>query len=284
MRTQFGKRALATLAITGLVTMSRPAHAAGETDARRLIGEAEHACLTGDYQRGVDILVKLYISSRHPTYLYNQARCFEQNGQYKLAAGRYREFLLKLNALAPEAPERADLASKNLERLNDHIASLDRQADAVARPAADSERAKRSGGPGTAEKSSSGSAPLSPAQTLTAAAPEQDTGAGLRRMGVTAMVLGGLSLATGVTFGLLTNETTKKAEAAAVYDPDQIRFGERSAKIATVGFIAAPILVGLGTLLYWQGSPPKQSREGAKVSATPFWLANGMGALLAVQY
>jgi hypothetical protein len=57
---------------------------------------AKTACLAGDYAKGVALLAELYVSSNNDvTYLFNQGRCFEQNGKYEEAIVRFREYQLK---------------------------------------------------------------------------------------------------------------------------------------------------------------------------------------------
>jgi hypothetical protein len=67
---------------------------------------AKKACLVGDVEKGVDILADLYVSTNNPTYLYNQGRCYEQNGKNDLAILRFKEYLRKANGL-PAADEAA---------------------------------------------------------------------------------------------------------------------------------------------------------------------------------
>jgi hypothetical protein len=56
---------------------------------------AKTACLSGDVAKGVALLAELYVSTRDVIYLFNQGRCFEQNGQYKEAIVRFREYQRK---------------------------------------------------------------------------------------------------------------------------------------------------------------------------------------------
>ena len=61
--------------------------------------EARKACFTGNVDRGVEILVDLYGETRHPNYIYNQARCFERNGKYDQALLSYEDYLRKATNL-----------------------------------------------------------------------------------------------------------------------------------------------------------------------------------------
>jgi len=63
---------------------------------------ARKACIVGNYTKGVDILADLFISVRDPVYIYNQARCFQQNHQWQAAIDRFHEYLRKAKDI-PEA-------------------------------------------------------------------------------------------------------------------------------------------------------------------------------------
>ncbi len=60
----------------------------------------------GDHQKGAEILVRLFIQTRDPVYLFNQGRCYQQNHRWAEALGRFREYLRK----APNLDARATFA------------------------------------------------------------------------------------------------------------------------------------------------------------------------------
>ena len=74
---------------------SAPAQAAkgGAESREALASKARKACLAGDIQTGMGILSELFVATKDPTYIYNQGRCFEQNGKYEEAVSRFEEFL-----------------------------------------------------------------------------------------------------------------------------------------------------------------------------------------------
>ena len=74
---------------------------------------AQKACLLGDFKQGIEILADLYLDTHDPTYIYNQGRCLEQNGQNQPAILRFQEYLRKAEGL-PAAD--ADAVRK---RIND---------------------------------------------------------------------------------------------------------------------------------------------------------------------
>src|SRR5262245_4419533 len=86
------------VAVTGLlIGVSATAVAAESREARER--EARKACFTGNVERGVEILVDLYVETQHPNYIYNQARCFERNGKYDQALLSYEDYLRKAKDL-----------------------------------------------------------------------------------------------------------------------------------------------------------------------------------------
>jgi TolA-binding protein len=56
---------------------------------------ARKACLSGNVDKGAEILSDLYLDYKDPTHIYNLGRCYEQNHRYEDAVSRFREYLLK---------------------------------------------------------------------------------------------------------------------------------------------------------------------------------------------
>ncbi len=91
----------ASLAVLATVCVAGPA--AGQEVSERA---ARKACMSGDYQKGVDILSDLFINTRDPAHIYNQGRCYEQNGRCEEAVNRFREYLR--TAKNPTVEEKLD--------------------------------------------------------------------------------------------------------------------------------------------------------------------------------
>jgi hypothetical protein len=85
------------VALAGVMTVAATAVAAESREARER--EARQACFTGNVDRGVEILVDLYVETQHPNYIYNQARCFERNGKHDQALLSYEDYLRKASNL-----------------------------------------------------------------------------------------------------------------------------------------------------------------------------------------
>ena len=121
-------RSLARWLASGITMLLAAGVLAQEEDPRE--AEAQKECLAGNARRGIELLAQLYVETSNPNFIYNQGRCYEQNGKMDEAILSFREYLRKLGT--PTAEEKADV-----ER---HIAECD------ATKAAQSKRA--GAGPG----------------------------------------------------------------------------------------------------------------------------------------
>jgi hypothetical protein len=95
------------LALLSLGLLSGQRAWSASPNNKTLARTARKACLSGDYAKGVSILADLYVETSDPNYLFNQARCYEQNLRFVEAAERFKEYLRKAPRLG-EA-ERADV-------------------------------------------------------------------------------------------------------------------------------------------------------------------------------
>lgn len=87
-----GRRLFQTLGfmlLTATFAAPEVAQAAGVEARERA---AKIACTMGDYGNGVAILAEMFVSTGNPIHIFNQGRCFEQNGKYEEAIARFREF------------------------------------------------------------------------------------------------------------------------------------------------------------------------------------------------
>lgn len=233
-----------------------------DVDIGQQLAEAEKACLAGAYERGVDLLSALYLKARHPAYLHNQARCYEENGQYRLAVVRYRAFLLKVKELSPAERAAEGLAEDKLAQIEAHLDRVEQLAQASVAP-------------GDADKNpTADSAKAAPSLTEHAGpgdghAPE---GSALRPLGVVAMSLGVVSAVGGVVAGVVSrsaeNQIADASKNHGTYDPGLYSRGQRASTIATVGFVAAPLLLTAGAVMYWLGHP---TTTATSVSGPAAW-------------
>jgi hypothetical protein len=89
------RRCLAFLVVTVALgaSASRAAAQAPAQEVDPRPAEALAACGAGDVNKGIGILAQLYAESRNPTFVFNQGRCYQQNGQLEQSKQRFREYL-----------------------------------------------------------------------------------------------------------------------------------------------------------------------------------------------
>jgi tetratricopeptide (TPR) repeat protein len=237
---------------------------------------AKTACLSGDYAKGVALLAELYVSSNNDvTYLFNQGRCFEQNGKYEEAIVRFREYQLK-NADAGHAPDES--AEKHIANCQ---AVLEKQKPAApVVPAAPAPSALA-----TAQAESKAAAVEAKADArveITEAVAPATPGRGLRMAGVTAAAVGVAGIATGVMLNLKANSLAKNLEAANGSSTTLYSRSTESSRSSyqTLGWLGygagAACLVG-GAVLYLLGHSQGQN---AQVAFVPAVGAGHVGAAL----
>ena len=79
-------------------------------------GEALTACASGQVAKGIDVLATLYAETRNPSFVFNQARCYQQNGQLEKSRERFREYLRVGKNEPPADIQRAEGFIKELDR------------------------------------------------------------------------------------------------------------------------------------------------------------------------
>jgi hypothetical protein len=80
------------VSITLLVAGSGVRASAADSEDPRA-SKALTACTAGQVPTGVALLAELYTETRDPAFIFNQGRCYQQNGQLDPAAERFREYL-----------------------------------------------------------------------------------------------------------------------------------------------------------------------------------------------
>jgi hypothetical protein len=106
---------LAALAfsIAATATIEKAAVAAPNEDPR--VVEARRACAAGQVDRGVDLLASIVAESGDPGAVYNQARCYQQNGRTEDALHRFREYLRIGTTERPSERRKAERFIEELE-------------------------------------------------------------------------------------------------------------------------------------------------------------------------
>jgi hypothetical protein len=89
--------------------------------------EAYKACAAGRVAAGIEILAELLVAHGHPNYVYNQARCYQQNGRAAEALSRFREY----QRLVPNEP------SEQRARVDRYVHELEVELARVPAPRAE---------------------------------------------------------------------------------------------------------------------------------------------------
>jgi hypothetical protein len=271
-----------------LLVLAHPCPAAGFESKEKT---ARKACISGDYAKGVEILSDLYVETNDLTYVFNQGRCFEQNGRYQDAINRFHEYARKLK----DAGKSVD---PEVERhIADCQAMLDKQTGAppppvappaapVARPAYPIPPTPMPGSPVGFPGSEIGAAQATPvplavgpqAQLVQAAPATGTTGAGLRIAGLTALGVGVAGLATGVILNVKANSLAGNLDRS---DTSYSRSRESTrASYETwgwVGYGVGAACVAGGAILYFIG---RSQGQRSQVTLVPIAGSGQAGAAL----
>jgi hypothetical protein len=255
------RRTLIGALVVGVLLLGLPGLAAAK-DAETVAKEkaAKKACAMGDDEKGADLLTDLFVATNDPVYIYNQARCYEQNSRWERAVSRFREYLRKAQRLTEG--ERAET-----ER---HIAECEAALTRAAPPAT----ARPAEAPGI-----SAPAGASAAMPTSAVAPSSP-GRGLRIAGIVSGAAGLAIIGAGVGFALKTQSISSDE---AKNGPTKAKEDERK-RYETIGWVCYGVgaaALATGVVLYIVGWPSEESR---RISVLPSVNATGGSLLLAGRF
>jgi tetratricopeptide (TPR) repeat protein len=245
-----------------LVLMVAPAAAAvaappAPTPDPRAI-RARIACDAGEVDRGVALLAEIAADNNDNNALFNQARCYQQNGRARQALERFKEYRRRVPRITAAESRQLDVYVRELET---ELAAQDKVA-----------------------------APLSPVAPPVVA-PVDNPAPARRTLLVPAAVTGAIGAAAlvgGVYFSLKVRSLSRELEAAAPQlTPKDYRDkksqGERAVTYQWIGYgAAAAALTASGVLLMMNhdsGSP-----EAARVSWAPAVAPGMAGGVLRLRW
>jgi hypothetical protein len=248
-----------------LLGLARPA--AGR-DAEIIAKEkaAKKACAMGDDEKGADLLTDLFVATNDVVYVYNQARCYEQNNRWERAIARFREYLRKAKHLTDS--ERAETE----QHISDCEAALAQAAPATTR---------------VSEVPAAAASPAPPSAATTAGTPAaavaarpSSTGRGLRIAGIASAAVGLAAIGGGVGFALKTRSISSDEQKNG---PTKAQEDDRKS-YETLGWICYGVgaaALATGAVLYIMGWPTEDART---VSLLPSVNAAGGSLLLAGRF
>jgi hypothetical protein len=260
----FAVRLSSTLAvILALGAFAGRAEAAKKSTGRDALEKsARKACMMGDYQKGTEILSDLFIETKDITYVYNQARCLEQNHRWEEALDRFLEYQRK----TPGVDE------KEKNEVEQHIVEckshLQEQAAVAPPPVV----------PVSPSPMAQPAAPVVVQVAAPASAPERTGGMGLRVSGIAVGVVGLGAIATGVLLAAKTRTLTDELNKTYNRDKAAKRDSYETWGWVSYGVGAAALVTGTTLcILGWRAG--KSEPPASAVSILPI-LSPGMGGVL----
>lgn len=233
--------------VLSIVLAAPPVHAAGKEAKERT---ARKACLSGNYAKGVEILSDLFIDTKDVNYIFNQARCFEQNSHCAEAVSRFREYMRKATSLSPE--DKADVEK--------HISDCQALINEKTEPARDSAVAlpPAPGAPSAAPNPPPAAVlPAPPAEVAEASAapPAANPGRGLRIAGIACGVVGLGSVGTAIYYYTQAKSYSDKVSGQTIPNPSDESAGKHAQTMQWVLYGAGGAAIATGAVLYvlgWQ--------------------------------
>jgi hypothetical protein len=242
--------------ILGLGIANSPARAAGKGTSVEARGKAARkACMMGDYAKGTEILSDLFVETNELTWVYNAARCFEQNHRWEESLDRFLEFQRKTPGAS--ADDKADV-EQHIAECRSHIKESAAGASAAVAPVS---------APVAVAPAPPVAAPA-PVR-LIAPVPAQDAhdGSALRLTGVIVGAVGLAAIGAGVYCSVKSYDVRDDTSKVDSYKTaGYISYGVGAAAVAT------------GITLYVIGRD-KSAGEYAPVALVPAF-APGVGAVL----
>ena len=247
-----------------------PAFAASKQAAKQAQERtARKACLGGDYNRGVNILADLFVSTKDPTFIFNQGRCFEQNHRYEDAISRFEEYL--------RVPD-AKLSDEDRASAEKHIA--DCKEKLPEQPAKFAPQVFVPSPVATPEPKPTPE-PTTPVVDRREREPAPaGSGAGLRVGGIVVASVGVAAVAAGVVFNLMSRNLINDMETnVGAYSKDKETNSKNYNTFAWVGYGVGAACIVTGAILYGVGHKGGES-SSTNVAILPALGPGQAGALL----
>jgi hypothetical protein len=208
---------------------------------QRLATEARKACLAGDYTKGVAILADLFVETRHPLMIFNQGRCFEQNGHYEEAISRFEEYLRVAK----------DTDAKDRSEAQSHVADCRAKLESsrlLGPPSATSS-------PGAPPRGEQGQVTAPPSvERHVQSEPGSNPGTNLRLAGIVVGAAGVAALGTAVVLNLKANSLANELNSPTGFERSKLsdRSSYRTMSMVAYG-VGSACLIG-GAVLYGIGA------------------------------
>jgi len=230
------------LVLAGLLSLTWASQAYAKGKPETPDKAAKKACAAGDYRKGVEILADLYVRTDDTTFIFNQARCYEQCHQWVSAIDRFREFLRKTKDISPEATAEAESHIADCKRYQTEeeaksASPLPSSSPVVAYPAT-----VPSSPPATGEANT----------TITSPPPGgHDAGGAMRATGIVVSGVGVVTLAAAIAVNLKANQLARDANKTQSPSTESSQKSYKTGALICYGTGAAALVTG--GVLYWLG-------------------------------
>lgn len=249
-----------------LLGLARPTWAQGDSEVVRARA-AKKACALGDYEKGTEILADLFVTTDKVVYIYNQARCYQQNNLWERALTRFREFLRKAKNLTKD--QRAE-AERNIAECEAALRQVPPPAPPVSPTPPRSEALAPVPVPVPIVQGQA--APTTPVGNMLPlqSSATSDPGRGLRIAGLILAGVGGAAIGAGV---FCTLKTRSISSNESKYGATQAQEDDRK-RYETWGWVSYGVgaaALATGVVLYivgWPTTGPGQLALQPRVSTT----------------
>jgi len=221
-----------------LLSLVWQSQAQAKSNAQAQERAAKKACSSGDYRKGVEILADLYVDTSDSNYIFNQARCYEQNHQWVNATDRFREYLLK--AQNASADERND-AEKHLANCKRYLEEEQGKTAPSPLPAPQVATAP------AAVPAPPVPAPLATTPITASPLPTQQTGgAALRTTGIVVAGAGLVTLGAAIALNVKANQLARDASNTQNPSTESSQKSYKTGALICYGTGAAVLVAGTG--------------------------------------
>jgi hypothetical protein len=258
------------IACVSLVATS--VHADGKDTQRKRA--ARKACLEGDYAKGVSILSDLFLDTKDATYIYNQARCLEQNGRFADAVLRFQEHLRVATDLTEADKEET---RKHIQDCQDQLAKRNGQPTPDVRSPVPVVSPTLVQGP--SQTPAGVQPPLPSILEQRTPQPVADSRSRMLTAGILTAGVGGAALVAGVVLNLQANSIANSYQDRGGYTQSKESDRKTYEAIAWVGYGVGAACVSTGAVLYLFGRKTGTG-DSSTVAVLPVLAPGEAGAVL----
>jgi hypothetical protein len=253
--------------IVALVAAGTRAQAAPKTREQRE-ADARKACAAGRVEAGIEVLAELLTEYSHPNYIYNQGRCYQQNGRAEQAISRFKEYLRAAQDISADERERVERFIKELE------AEVQASAPSVPPPPPPVTGTETPPPPVAGEPSAKPAATPPPVE-LSRKPPPERSGT-LRTAAIALGVVGLAGVATGVVSTLQVRSLETEVETARIGQFNGVKLSqqqEKARRFETLQWIgygvgAAAVAGAVVCLIMDSGAPAAEASRGVRLAGT----------------